>query len=115
MMQEQKAAPKKVQFSAATCVRVVAGVEKDGFKIWICLVNFYLPNSEQRTRSLGQTLEHSMLNSKTSLLAQILNLDKLIRLDWAAQYESSSGNTYPGDLKAATILRCSLQRVRQYL
>ena len=32
-----------------------------------------------------------------------------------SQYESSSGNTYPGDLKAATILRCSPQRIREYL
>lgn len=39
-----------------------------------------------------------------------LNFEQLV-----GQYESSSGNTYPGDLKAATIFRCSPQRIREYL
>ena len=44
------------------------------------------------------------------MLEQILNFERLV-----GQYESSSGNTYPSDLKAATILRCSPQRIREYL
>ena len=44
------------------------------------------------------------------MLEQTLNFEQLV-----SQYESSSGNTYLGDLKAATILRSSPQRMREYL
>ncbi len=44
------------------------------------------------------------------MLDQILNFEQLV-----SQYESSSGNGYSGDLKAATIRRCSPTRVQEYL
>ena len=91
-------------------VRSVASEEKDGFRLWYELCKEYLPSSKQRTLSLAQTLaQYPSFNSKSSMLEQILNFEQLV-----GQYESSSGNVYPGDLKAATILRCSPARVREY-
>lgn len=40
---------------------------------------------------------------------QILNFEQLV-----GEYEYSSGNTYPGDMKAAALLRCSPQRIPEY-
>ena len=92
-------------------VRAVANGDKDGFRLWFDLCREYLPTSKQRTLSLAQTLaQYPQFTSKTSMLEQILNFEQLV-----GQYESSSGNTYPSDLKAATILRCSPQRIREYL
>eukprot|EP00434_Breviolum_minutum_P046163 symbB.v1.2.041594.t1/scaffold8386.1/size6561/1 len=92
-------------------VRSVAKGDKDGFKLWYDLCREYLPNSKQRTLSLAQTLaQYPQFSNKIGMLEQILNFEQLV-----GQYESSSGNTYPGDLKAATILRCSPQRIREYL
>ena len=92
-------------------VRSVASDEKDGFRLWYELCKEYLPTSKQRTLSLAQTLaQYPSFTSKSSMLEQILNFEQLV-----GQYESSSGNVYPGDLKAATILRCSPARVREYL
>ena len=92
-------------------VRAVANGDKDGFRLWYDLCKEYLPTSKQRTLSLAQTLaQYPQFTSKTSMLEQILNFEQLV-----SQYESSSGNTYPADLKAATILRCSPQRIREYL
>ena len=92
-------------------VRSVANGDKDGFKLWYDLCREYLPNSKQRTLSLAQTLaQYPQFSNKLGMLEQILNFEQLV-----GQYESSSGNTYPGDLKAATILRCSPQRIREYL
>ena len=92
-------------------VRSVANSDKDGFKLWYDLCREYLPNSKQRTLSLAQTLaQYPQFSNKIGMLEQILNFEQLV-----GQYESSSGNTYPGDLKAATILRCSPQRIREYL
>ena len=92
-------------------VRSVANGDKDGFKLWYELRREYLPTSKQRTLSLAQTLaQYPQFSSKSSMLEEILNFEQLV-----GQYESSSGNTYPADLKAATILRCSPQRIREYL
>ncbi len=90
-------------------VRAVANGDKDGFRLWYDLCKEYLPTSKQRTLSLAQTIaQYPQFSSKSSMLEQILNFDQLV-----SQYESSSGNTYPGDLKAATILRCSPRRIIQ--
>ena len=89
-------------------VRAVADGDKDGFRLWYDLCREYLPTSKQRTLSLAQTLaQYPQFTSKSSMLEQILNFEQLV-----GQYESSSGNTDPSDLKAATILRCSPQRIR---
>ena len=92
-------------------VRAVANGDKDGFRLWYDLCKEYLPTSKQRTLSLAQTLaQYPQFSNKISMLEQILNFEQLV-----GQYESSSGNTYPGDLKAATILRCGPRRIREYL
>ena len=92
-------------------VRAVANGDKDGFRLWYDLCKEYLPTSKQRTLSLAQTLaQYPQFSSKSSMLEQALNFEQLV-----SQYEPSSGNTYPGDLKAATILRCSPQRIKEYL
>ena len=81
-------------------VRSVANGDKDGFKLGYELCREYLPTSKQRTLSLAQTLaQYPQFSNKASMLEQILNFEQLV-----GQYESSSGNTYPADLKAATIL-----------
>ena len=95
----------------SSLVRSVASDEKDGLRLWYELCKEYLPSSKQRTLSLAQTLaQYPSFNSKSSMLEQILNFEQLV-----GQYESSSGNVYPGDLKAAITLRCSPARVREYL
>ena len=96
---------------ASALVRAVANGDKDGFRLWYDLCREYLPTSKQRTLCLAQTLaQYPQFSGKSSMLEQILNFEQLV-----SQYESSSGSTYPGDLKAVTILRCSPQRIREYL
>ena len=100
---------------SSALVRAVANGDKDGFRLWYDLCREYLPTfkSKQRTLSLAQTLaQYPQFTSMSSMLEQILNFEQLV-----GQYESSSssGDTYPSDLKAATILRCSPQRIREYL
>ena len=92
-------------------VRAVANGDKDGFSLWYDLCKECLPTSKQRTLSLAQTFaQYLQFSSKTSILEQILNFEQLV-----SQHESSSGNVFPSNLKAATILRCSPQRIREYL
>ncbi len=100
-----------VRGRTSALVRSVASDEKDGFRLCFELCKECLPSSKQRTLSLTQTLaQYPSFNSKSSMLEQILNFEQLV-----GQYECSSGNVYPGDLKGATILRCSPARVREYL
>ena len=47
---------------------------------------------------------------KTSMLEGVLQYENLVQ-----QYETASGQVYPPDLKAATLIRCSPARLREHL
>ena len=69
------------------------------------------PQTKQRTLSLAQTLaSYPSFSAKQSLLENILNYETLVD-----QYEKSSGEKYPSDLKTATLLRCAPQKIREFL
>eukprot|EP00434_Breviolum_minutum_P029143 symbB.v1.2.025779.t1/scaffold2336.1/size96545/4 len=84
---------------------------RDGFKLWYDLMREFHPQTKQRTLSLAQTLaSYPSFSAKQSLLENILNYETLVD-----QYEKSSGEKYPSDLKTATLLRCAPQKIREFL
>ena len=84
---------------------------RDGFKLWYDLMHEFHPQTKQRTLSLAQTLaSYPSFSAKQSMLENILNYETLVD-----QYEKSSGEKYPNDLKTATLLRCAPQKIREFL
>ena len=84
---------------------------RDGFKLWYDLMHEFHPQTKQRTLSLAQTLaSYPSFSAKQSMLENILNYETLVD-----QYEKSSGEKYPSDLKTATLLRCAPQKIREFL
>ena len=87
---------------------------RDGFKLWYDLIHLWYdlmhefhPQTKQRTLSLAQTLaSYPSFSAKQSMLENILNYETLVD-----QYEKSSGEKYPSDLKTATLLRCAPQKI----
>ena len=95
------------------CVGLVKSLakEKDGFKLWRALVQEYEPSSRQRSLAIAQTLSNypAFTNSKT-VLEQILAYEQLVQ-----QFEEISSSVYPAELKIATLVKCSNQKLREYL
>ena len=86
-------------------------VSKHGFGLWFDLCKEYIPSTRQRSLSLAQALSsYPNFNSKLTLLESVLQYEQLVQ-----SYETSSGATYPSDLKTATLLRCAPTRIREHL
>ena len=82
---------------------------RDGFKLWYYLMHEFHPQTKQRTLSLAQTLaSYPSFSAKQSMLENILNYETLV-----GEYEKSSGEKYPSDLKTATLLPCAPQKIRE--
>ena len=84
---------------------------KDGFRIWRALQQEYEPSSRQRSLAIAQTLSNfpAFSGSKT-LHEHILAYEQLV-----AQFEEVSASSYPSELKIATLVRCSNQKLREHL
>ncbi|CAL1141687.1 unnamed protein product [Cladocopium goreaui] len=84
---------------------------KDGFRLWRALQQEYEPSSRQRSLAIAQTLSNfpAFSGSKT-LHEHILAYEQLV-----AQFEEVSSSSYPSELKIATLVRCSNQKLREHL
>ena len=84
---------------------------KDGFKLWFQLCREFIPSTRQRSLALAQTLgQYPNFPAKVSMLENILQYENLV-----SQYEMASGQTYPEDLRSATLIRCAPQKLRDHL
>ena len=95
------------------CVGLVRSLakQKDGFRLWRALVTEYEPASRQRSLAVAQALASypSFPTSKTAM-ENILNYEALV-----TQFEELSGQTYPEELKSATLIRCAESKLREHL
>ena len=81
---------------------------KDGFKLWFQMCREFLPATRQRSLALAQTLgQYPNFNQKLSMMENILQFEQLVM-----QYEQTSKETYPSDLKTATLIRCAPQKLK---
>eukprot|EP00435_Cladocopium_sp_Y103_P020525 s4238_g5.t1 len=84
---------------------------KDGFRLWRALVAEFEPPSRQRSLAVAQALaSYQTFPTSKSALENVLTYEALVQ-----QFEQLSGQTYPEELKAATLIRCSEQRLREHL
>ena len=95
------------------CLQLVRAnyVERDGFRLWFEMTKEFVPSTKQRALALAQALsQFPAFKEKSSMLEGVLQYETLVQ-----QYEAASGQTYPGDLKAAILIRCSPPRLREHL
>ena len=79
--------------------------QRNGFQLWRDRHREFLPNTRQRSLTLAQTLAaYPCFSSSKRYLENILEYEQLV-----SDFELVSGSTYPAELKAATLLRCSEQ------
>ena len=92
------------------CLQMVRANQqaKDGFKLWFQMCREFLPATRQRSLALAQTLgQYPNFNQKLSMMENILQFEQLVM-----QYEQTSKETYPSDLKTATLIRCAPQKLK---
>lgn len=95
------------------CVGLVRSFakNKDGFRLWRALLAEFEPPSRQRSLAVAQALAtYPPFTSGKSTLENILMYESLVQ-----QFEELSGQVYPEELKAATLIRCSETRLREHL
>ena len=95
------------------CLSLVKSLAKsrDGFKLWRSLLQEFEPSSRQRSLVLAQTLSnYPMFTGTKPITEQILSYEQLVQ-----QFEDASASTYPAELKMATLVKCSGQKLREYL
>ena len=92
------------------CIGCIAK-QKDGFKLWRALIQEFEPSSRQRSLAIAQSLSNypAFTNSKT-ILEQILAYEQLFQ-----QFEEVSSSVHPSELKIATLVKWSGQKLREYL
>ena len=84
---------------------------RDGFRLWRALVNEFEPPSRQRSLAIAQALAtYPTFDNKKSALENVLTYESLVQT-----FEELSGQKYPEELKAATLIRCSEARLREHL
>ena len=75
------------------------------------MIKEFIPATRQRSLALAQALsQFPAFKEKSSMLEGVLQYENLVQ-----QYETASGQTYPGDLKSATLIRCVAARLREHL
>ena len=115
---EEKAISKRFyavlsSYLRGSCLQLVRAnyAERDGFRLWFEMIKEFVPSPKQRALALAQALsQFPAFKEKSSMLEGVLQYETLVQ-----QYEAASGQTYPGDLKAATLIRCSPPRLREHL
>ena len=102
-----------VSYLRGRCTQLVrAGMrERNGLQLWRDLHRECMPNTRQRGLALAQALAtYPPFNPQKSILESILEYEQLI-----VDFEKVSSSKYPEELKSATLLRCTEQRVREFL
>eukprot|EP00435_Cladocopium_sp_Y103_P012540 s76_g3.t1 len=85
--------------------------QKDGFRLWRSLMQEFEPTSRQRSLALAQTLSnYPVFTNNKGIMEQILSYEQSVQ-----QFEEVSSSTYPAELKIATLVRCSHQKLRDHL
>ena len=95
------------------CLSLVKSMakSKDGFRLWRALIQEYEPSLRQRSLALAQTLSnYPQFSGSKTIMEQILSYEQLVQ-----QFEEASSSTYPSELKIATLVKCSGQKLREYL
>jgi hypothetical protein len=84
---------------------------RDGFRQWHALQAEFKPVSRQRSLAVAQALaSYPCFPASKSAMENILSYEALVQ-----QFEELSGQLYPEELKAATLIRCSESRLREHL
>ena len=84
---------------------------KDGFLLWYQLVQEYIPSTRSRSLALAQALaQYPMFAKDRSVMEAILQYEQTVQ-----HFEEASGSTYPEELKAATLIRCCGNKLREHL
>lgn len=84
---------------------------KIGFRFGRALVTECEPPSRQRSLAIAQALAvHPNFDGKKSALENVFTYEPLVET-----FEDLSGQKYPEELKAATLIRCSDARLREHL
>ena len=84
---------------------------KDGFLLWYQLVQEYIPSTRSRSLALAQALaQYPMFAKDRSVMESILQYEQTVQ-----HFEEASGSTYPEELKAATLIRCCGNKLREHL
>ena len=84
---------------------------RDGFRLWKELHREYLPSTRARSLAIAQALAtYPSFPKEKSVLESVLSYEQLVQ-----EFEKLSGTTYPAELKAATLIRCSESRLREHL
>eukprot|EP00435_Cladocopium_sp_Y103_P058050 s196_g20.t1 len=92
------------------CVSLVRSFSRtqDGFRLWRALLAESEPPSRQRSLAVAQALaSYPAFSSAKSALENVLTYESLVQT-----FEELSGQVYPEELKAATLIRCSEPRLR---
>ena len=95
------------------CSGLVRSLSKtrDGFRLWRGLQAEFEPASRQRSLAVAQALaSYPCFPASKSAMENILSYEALVQ-----QFEKLSGQLYPEELKAATLIRCSESRLREHL
>ena len=95
------------------CLHLVrSGMEqRNGFALWKELHKEYLPSTRARSLALAQALaSYPQFAKDKTVLDNVLSYEQLVQ-----EFEKMSGTTYPQELKAATLIRCSENRLREHL
>ena len=95
------------------CLHLVrSGMQiRDGFRLWKELHREYLPSTRARSLAIAQALAtYPSFPKEKSVLESVLSFEQLVQ-----EFEKLSGTTYPAELKAATLIRCSESRLREHL
>ena len=84
---------------------------RDGFRLWKVMHREYLPSSRARSLALAQALPaYPSISKEKTVMESVLNYEQLVH-----ELEKISGTTYPAELKSATLVRCSENRLREHL
>ena len=95
------------------CLHLVrSGMQvRDGFRLWKELHREYLPSTRAGISAIAQALAtYPSFPKEKSVLESVLSYEQLVQ-----EFEKLSGTTYPAELKAATLIRCSESRLREHL
>ena len=95
------------------CSQMVRSGARDmnGLQLWRGLHREFMPSTRQRCLALAQVLAtYPPFSAQKSILESILEYERLV-----ADFEDVSSSKYPDELKSATLLQCTEQRVREYL
>lgn len=91
--------------------RLVRGVQdQNGYEAWRVLVRDMQPPTRQRGLALIQSLNKIKFEQGKSVAEQLPQFELMVR-----EYEKTSGNTYPDDLKVAAVVSALPSTMRMHI